>query len=228
MTRALGFVTCVLLLGGAARAEIVTINSTMDYADNGWGAAPYFVPSGEVLDHSPWHAASNQDWGWTHDLTGLVPKDATGIQSAALTIVAWDVDAEEGEEDVIYATYGEPPKASRTELGLLDSHNTSPTSVPWPATGQVGSYAELWSTTTFTLPKDVLDQLWKDSELDVFMDIDRNADGFRVTLEQSSLTVHYFTGTQVPEPATIALLGLGGLFALARRPGVSRTKPAFR
>lgn len=217
MTRALGFVACVLLLSGAAGAEIVTVTDTMDYTDNGGGTATNFVPAGEVLDHSPWHATSNQDWGWTHDLTGLVPKDATGIQSAALTIVAWDVDAEEGEEDVIYATFGEP--ASRTRLGLLDSYLTSPTSVPWPATGQVGNYAELWSTTTFTLPKDVLDQLWKDGELDVFMDIDRNTDGFRVTLEHATLTVHYFTGTQVPEPATIALLGLGGLFALARRRG---------
>ena len=219
MTRALGFVACVLLLSGAAGAEIATVTDTMDYTDNDGGAGANFVPAGEVLDHSPWHATSNQDWGWTHDLTGLVPKDATGIQSAALTIVAWDVDAEEGEEDVIYATYGEPPKPSRTELGLLDSYITSPTTVPWPATGQVGSYADFWSTTTFTLPKDILDQLWKDGELNVFMDIDRNIDGFRVTLEQSSLTVHYFTGTQVPEPATIALLGLGGLFALARRRG---------
>ncbi len=217
MTRALGFVVCVLLLSGTAGAEIATITDTVDYTDNGWGAAPYFVPSGEVLDHSPWHATSNQDWGWTHDLCGLVPKDATGIQSAALTIVAWDVDAEEGEEDVIYATFGEP--SGRTKLGLLDSYNTSPTSVPWPAGGQVAGYAQMWSTTTFTLPKDVLDWLWKDGELNVFMDIDRNADGFRVTLEHSTLTVHYFTGTQVPEPATVALLGLGGLFALARRRG---------
>ncbi len=215
MIRALGVVACVLLLSGAAGAEIVTVTDTMDYTDNDGGAN--FVPSGEVLDHSPWHATANQDWGWTHDLTGLVPKDATGIQSAALTIVAWDVDAEEGELDAIYATFGEPP--SRTNLGLLDSYLASPTTVPWPATGQVGSYADFWSTTTFTLPKDVLDQLWKDGELNVFIDIDRNNDGFRVTLEQSSLTVHYFTGTQVPEPATIALLGLGGLFALTRRRG---------
>lgn len=215
MIRALGFVTCILLLGGAARAEIVTISSPMDSADNDWGG-PYFVPPGEILDHSPWHAAANQDWGWTHDLIGLVPKDATGIQSATLTIVAWDVDAEEGEQDVIYATT-EPSQTTGTQLGLLNSYNVAPISVPWSATGQVVNYAQLWSTTTFTLPQDVLDQLWKDGELNVFMNVDRNNDGFRVTLEHSTLTVNYYTSTEVPEPATLGLLGLGGLFALARR-----------
>lgn len=216
MTRALGLVGCVLLLCGTAGAEIVGVSDTMDYTDNGWGSAPYFVPAGEILDHSPWYAISNGDWGWTHDLNTLVPNDATGIQSATLTIVAWDVDTEEGERDAIYAILGGPPE-TRAKLGLLDSYNTAPISVPWSAAGQVSDYAQLWSTTSFDLPKDVLDQLWKDGEISIFVDIDQTLDGFRVTLEHSTLTVNYLTSGQIPEPATIGLLGLGGLFTLARR-----------
>jgi len=216
MTRALGLVGCVLLLCSTAGAAIVSVSDTMDYTDNGWGSAPYFVPTGEILDHSPWHAISNEDWGWTHDLNALVPKDAAGIQSATLTIVAWDVDAEEGERDGIYALLGGPP-ATRAKLGLLQSYLAAPISVPWSGAGQVGNYGQYWSTTSFDLPTDVLDQLWQDGELSVFMDIDQSLDGFRVTLEHSTLTVNYLTAGQVPEPATIGLLGLGGLFTLARR-----------
>jgi hypothetical protein len=222
MTRAWVWAGCILLLCSAAHGEVVTVRDTVDYTANSWGAAPYFAPPGEILDHSPWHRTSNQDWGWTHDLEGLIPADAIGIESATLSIVAWDVDTEEGEDDVIYATVKNPPEGGSlggtgTWLGLLDSYNTSPTFVPWSATGQVSNYAELWSVTSFDLPKNVLDQLWRDGQMSVYMNIDAYPEGLRVTLESSTLAVNYITGTPVPEPATVALLGLGGLVLLARR-----------
>jgi hypothetical protein len=182
------------------------------------------VPTDEILDHSPWHRTSNEDWGWTHDLTGLAPKDATGMASATLTIVAWDVDAEEGEHDALYAAGGLVPagtdiKSIGAKLGLLSSYNVSPVSVPWSAAGQVGIYAQLWSTTSFDLPKDILDGLWKDGQIALFLNIDQQPDGFRVTLEHSTLAVNYVTSgaVPIPEPATLGLLGLGGLFLRRRR-----------
>lgn len=222
MTRAWGLAAGILLLCSAAYGEVVTVRDTVDYTANNWGVAPYFAPPGEILDHSPWHRTSNQDWGWTHDLTGLIPVDAIGIQSATLTIVAWDVDAEEGEDNVIYATVKNPPEGGSlggtgTWLGLLDSYLTSPTSIPWSATGQVSNYADLWSTTSFELPKNVLDQLWRDGQMSVFMNIDAYPEGLRVTLDYSTLAVSYITGSPAPEPATIGLLGLGTLVLLRRR-----------
>jgi hypothetical protein len=133
---------------------------------------------------------SNQDWGWTHDFTMLVPKDATGIESATVAIEAWDVDSDEGEDDIIYA--------NGVRLGML-----------------TGTMSE-WSTTTFALPRSVLDDLWRHGHVDLFMDIDANPGGFRVTLGQSTLTAHYAVG-QIPEPTTVMLLGLGGLWAFRRR-----------
>jgi hypothetical protein len=54
--------------------------------------------------------------------------------------------------------------------------------------------------------------------LDVFLNIDAPLNGDRVTIRSSTLTVDYLTGgSPVPEPATLALLGLGALVMLRRR-----------
>jgi len=190
MAKTLGLAACVLLLCGVVGAETVTVCDTMDYTDNGWGNPPYFLPPGEIVDHSPYHGVSNQDWGWTHDFTALVPKGATGIESASVVIEAWDVDSDEGEDDIIYA--------NGVRLGML--------------TGTIGE----WSTTAFELPHNVLDDLWRDGQVDLFMDIDANPDGFRVTLDHSTVRVGYTVG-QIPEPTTLALLGLGGVLAFRKR-----------
>lgn len=102
MTRALGLSVCALLFYGAASAEIVTVRDTMDHTDNGLGTGAYFYLPGEIVDHQPYYRSSVEDWGWTHDLTVLAPKDAAGIQSATLSIEAWDVTGREGENDVIH------------------------------------------------------------------------------------------------------------------------------
>jgi len=73
-----------------------------------------------------------------------------------------------------------------------------------------------WVTTRFTLPPSLLDDLWQDGELYVYMDIDTGSGGHRVALDNSLLTVSYFVNA-IPEPATLGLLGLGGLAVLKKR-----------
>jgi hypothetical protein len=49
------------------------------------------------------------------------------------------------------------------------------------------------------------------------MDIDQGNTGQRVRLDDSSLIISYIINGEIPEPATIGLLGLGGLVMLRRR-----------
>jgi hypothetical protein len=101
--------------------------------------------------------------------------DATGIESATLTIQGWDVDSSEGEDDVILA--------NNRYLGLLTGVDRD------------------WRPTSFNLPTAVLDDLWKDKKLYVYMDIDQILDianGYRVTLKNSTLTIRYITSGIAP------------------------------
>jgi hypothetical protein len=195
--------TCVLLLAGVAGAQTVTIQNRMDYQANS-SFDVWFVETGAILDHYPYCRGSNQDWGWTHDVTHSIPEGATGIQSATLTIVSWKIDVDDGEDDVIYALPEEPGLTTSiirngAELGLLKGYTEAPTSVAWSGNGQVNGYEELWSVTTFELPTDVLDDLWANGQLYFYMDIEQTGyDGLRATLESSTLRVTYYA----PEPVT--------------------------
>lgn len=179
---------CVLLCT-AAGAEITAVGQTLDWTDNGSGYY-FWPPTEEYFDHPPYYRMSNEDWGWTHIVADSAPGDAAGIEAATLSILAWDVSSAYGEDDMIYA--------NGTLLGMLQ--------------GTLGT----WTTTSFSLPDNVLDALWRDGEVSIFMDIDRHADGHRVTLGSSTLTVSYLSNA-IPEPATVALLGLGTLALLRRR-----------
>ena len=184
--RRLGLIVTVLLTAGVANAElVVTVQDAVDYTDNVWDEdlGVWFLIPREVYpdpcnwheDHSPWHRGSNQDWGWTHDVTARVPIDATGIESATLTIMAWDVDDTEGEDDVILV--------NNRYMGLLTGVDRD------------------WRPVTFTLPQAVLDDLWKDKKLYVYMDIDQILDinnGYRVTLKSSTLAIRYITSGTAP------------------------------
>jgi hypothetical protein len=182
----LGLVICILLLGGVVNAETEIVSHSLDYTDD-----IYFAEPGAILDHSPWYRGSWEDWGWTHDMSGDVPANASGIEWAVLSIDAWDVDAIDGESDVIYV--------NGIGVGTLDDSG--------------GRY---WQTSYFTLPTSLVNELWQTGDLSVYIDIDADNTGQRVTLGGSWLTVAYTVGA-IPEPATIGLLGIGGLMLLRRR-----------
>lgn len=174
-TRIAGLILGVLLVAGVAQAGITTITSTLDYEDNAGWDGPWFIPPDITLDHSPYYRGMTEDWGWTHSIIDQVPVDALAIRSAQLEIYAWDVDANyyggnyEGPEvDIIYA--------NGVALGSLED-----------------TEGRLWKATTFELPDEVLEELWADGEVYVYIDIDTISDmaGHRVTLKYATLTVEY-------------------------------------
>ncbi len=180
----LGLIGSILLLAGTAGAGVTTIRHTLDYTDNEHLAEPWFIPPDIIRDHSPYYRGMWEDWGWTHDIRHRVPSDAKGILSATLTINAWDVDNTDPEGDEIDIIY-----ANGVRIGQLE-----------PTNGRV------WKTTQFTLPREVLDKLWADGKVYIFMNIDSINDmvGHRVTLEYSTLTVNYnVTGSGTPSRLSV-------------------------
>jgi hypothetical protein len=173
-----------MLLAGTANAGVTAIRQTLDYTHNAKWGEPWFIPPGVVTDHSPYHRGMWEDWGWTHDVRGRVPGDAKGILSATLTINAWDVADLRPDAPEIHMIY-----ANGIELGRLEQ--TPP---------------RAWGITQFELPQEVLDQLWDDRQVYIFMNIDSVVDmvGQRVTLEYSTLTVNYsVTGKGTPSRLSV-------------------------
>jgi hypothetical protein len=176
--RILSWLTPLLLLSSPAFASrVVTVKNTLDYTDD-QTADYYFWQPGEALDHPPYYRHAWEDWGWTHDLTGRVPSDVNGIQSATLSIVAWDVDAAEDEIDLV--------TVNNTLLGSL--------------LGMDSGQDRVWTTSVFNLPSNVRDELLRDNKVDVFLNIDRYLSGDRVTIGSSTLEVTYTAVSDVQEP----------------------------
>jgi len=201
---------CVLVGAGVANAEIATVSQTLDYT-NGGG---YFWSPDTIVDHPPYQRDCWQDWGWTHDMTTLVPQGITGIDAATLSILAWGVDELFGEVDVIYV--------NGVQVGMLEGPSNGEPVPPVPPEaygipGQPNGAFTDWSVTSFTLPADVLQEFLASGRLDVYLDIDVPLNGDRVTIRSSTLTVDYLAGSPIPEPATIGLLGLGALALLKHR-----------
>ncbi len=120
---------------------------------------------------------------------------------------------EEGEDDVVYVTLDRPPepvntnvKRIGTRLGLLNSYLAAPATVEWPPEGQIITYEKFWSTTSFVLPENVLDDLWAYEQLYAHIDIDQHdPEGSRVTVKEATLTIKYITtGTAPPQPSEAA------------------------
>ncbi len=205
---------CVLASAGAASAEIASVSQTLDYTDNGSGYGSYFWAPDTIVDHPPYHRHAWEDWGWTHDVSALAPIDATGIDAATLSILAWGVNDDLGEVDVIYV--------NGTPIGTLEGPSNGQPVPPVPpemygVSGQPGDAFTAWSVTSFTLSPEVLHDLFLNGELNVYLNIDAPLNGDRVTIRSSTLTVDYLKGITVPEPATLGLLGLGTLALLRRR-----------
>jgi hypothetical protein len=109
---------------------------------------------------------------------GRLPSDVNGIQSATLSIVAWDVDANEGEIDQV--------TVNNEYLGDL--------------AGMVPPADRTWTTTVFNLPSSIRQELLRDSKIDVWLNIDRYLSGDRVTIGSSTLEVTYTATGDVQEP----------------------------
>jgi hypothetical protein len=177
--RVLSLLALLLLVSSQAVASrVVTVKDVLDYTDNASGKAYYFWDPNVILDHSPFFRHAWEDWGWTHDLTGRLPSDVNGIQSATLSIVAWDVDANEGEIDQV--------TVNNEYLGDL--------------AGMVPPADRTWTTTVFNLPSSIRQELLRDSKIDVWLNIDRYLSGDRVTIGSSTLEVTYTATGDVQEP----------------------------
>jgi hypothetical protein len=202
--RVFGLVVCVLLVGTAG-AQTKTIRQTLNYTSNDWGDGPWFVEPGAVLDHSPFYRTAFDDWGWTHNIQALAPSNALSIESATLTVIAWNVEPNELAMHVLYVTPAKLPAATilqtGTRLGPLKDFVAAPTTIAWPSAGQRLYYNELWSSTTFELPANVLDTLWTTGQMYVWMNIDELLTldgGFRVTVLNATLSVKYVVSGTVP------------------------------
>ncbi len=181
----------LLPLGLPATADVVTVRQIVAYASNRVdGNGPWFIPPGNILDHSPFHRGAWEDWGWTHDMAALTPADANGIVSASLTIRTWGVDAgleEDPEIDGIYAVRNSPagsPVRFHTQDGVI--------TLPGTSVGRLErTEAYAWGTTYLTLPPDVIADLYREGSLRLFMNIDEGNFGHRVSLAYSMLTVNF-------------------------------------
>ena len=188
-TKILGLITCVLLASSMAQAGITVVRDTLDYEDYIDWDGPWFVPPDTILDHSPYYRGMWEDWGWLHNVSDQVPSDALGIQSATLEVHAWDVDAEVPEKSIYEGPEVDVIYANGVRLGTLED------------TG-----GREWKSTVFTLPPAVLDSLWLEGEVYIYMDIDTISDmsGHRVTLKYATLSIEYLvSGLGTPSRLTI-------------------------
>jgi hypothetical protein len=210
MLRVIVPIVCVLGLTLPSTAATVTVSQTLTYQNNVADVnGPFFMPPGLILDHPPYYRGAWEDWGWTHDVTSLVPVGAAGILSATLKIRTWDV-ADVWSEDyfnnnvevlcpednrvyAILTSGGVPVTFKRPDPTSGDAVNLTLSGTLLGSLDQTGVYT--WGATTFSdLPSGVLAELWTHHTLRLFMNIDTYNSincGHRVSIAYSMLTVTY-------------------------------------
>ncbi len=160
-------------------------------------ATTYWTPDEDSTYSSPYYRWYNEDWSWTHSALNV-------NSSAKLDISAWDVDAEDGEVDNIYA---------------MDNGS-------WVLLGSLAGLNDAWGFTSFTLNSSFYDEIANGLQVRIDIDSTHNYDYWAVALAKSVLTTDGTAnnedpnpGTTVPEPTTMLLLGLGlcGLAGLRRK-----------
>jgi hypothetical protein len=189
----------ISLSASVLAATVDTLN-----ASNPGSGTTFWTPN-DANKVSPYYRGESKDWGWQHD-------SADGnINSASLSIKAFDVDASSGELDEIYAFNNDT--SSFELLGSLVGSNNA------------------FSFTKFDLKPTWFDEVA--SGLRIMMRIDEKNTGWKVSLANSALSFGSnplaaaptavnpdpFDPGQVPIPATVWLFGSGliGLFCIRRK-----------
>jgi hypothetical protein len=177
MKKSFFLLMAVLVLGlGLTSAALASCTDTIT------NPTGFFASDPTTYYSAPYYRWNGENWDWTHN--GVC---SAGVQSATLTIKAFDVDSISGEVDKIYGW--------------------DTTSSNYMLLGSLTGVTDAVSNTTFTLPSSLYDEV--QSGLKVFIEIDTDNQNFAVTLLSSTLEAQC-----VPLPGTLMLLS-SGLLGLA-------------
>jgi hypothetical protein len=186
-------VLAALSLGLTSAAFAST--QTLDFSNPGTGTT-YWTPDEVSKDSSPYYRWQGDDWSWQFN-----PVAGT-INSASVSVSAFDVDANQGEIDDIYGW----------------SNDSS----SWELLGNLAGAGDIWSFTSFDLASSWFDEI--NAGLQVKIAIDTLGGTWAVSLAKSSLITNGGTlpppnPSAVPVPAAVWLFGsaLAGLGFFGKR-----------